>query len=314
MLNGIDVSVHNGSIDWNKVKNSGKVDFAIIRAGYGKVASQKDPKFEYNYKFAKDAGLKVGLYWYSYATSVSDAKAEAKVCLECIGKPTLDLPIYYDIEDKKTLNLGKDKVSKIAETFLTEIEKAGYKGGIYTSKSVMETLISDDIKNKYSVWVAHVGKSGAALKTTSYKGEKDIWQYSWKGKIDGISGDVDLDHCYLNLDTAKKAEAKAETKTEARKSVAELAKEVIAGKWGNGADRKKALISAGYSYDDVQAEVNKLVGTRKTVTHTVRQGDTLSALSRRYGTTVMKIVADNKRTYPRISPNYIVVGWNLTIN
>ena len=178
----------------------------------------------------------------------------------------------------------------------------------------METLIDATAKVHYSVWVAHVGKDGAALKNTSYKGKKDIWQCSWKGKVDGISGDVDLDYCYLDLNSVKKDEAKAEAKTKARKTVSELAQEVIACKWGNGADRKKALISAGYSYDDVQAEVNKIIGARKTVTHTVRQGDTLSALSRRYGTTVMKIIADNKRTYPRISPNYIVVGWNLTIN
>lgn len=311
MLNGIDVSKHNGSIDWNKVKNSGKVDFAIIRAGYGKVASQKDEQYIININGATKVGLKVGLYWYSYATSVSDAKAEAKVCLECIGEPTLGLPIYYDIEEKKTLSLGKDKVSKIAETFLAEIEKAGYKGGIYASKSAMETLIGDDIKNKYSVWVAHVGKDGATLKSTSYKGKKDIWQYSWKGKIDGISGDVDLDHCYLDLDSAKKAE----TKAEARKTVAELAKEVIAGKWGNGADRKKALTDAGYDYTAVQTEVNKLMKTttKQATVHTVRQGDTLSALAKKYGTDVITIVNNNKKTYPRISPNYIVVGWKLAI-
>lgn len=312
MLNGIDVSKHNGSINWKKT--AAAIDFAILRAGYGKVASQKDSCFEKNYTGAKEQGLPVGTYWYSYAKTKAEAEEEAKACLEVIKGKSFDLPVYYDIEEKETLKLGKQRVTVIARAFLAAIEAAGYKGGIYASKSTMESLIDATVRMQYSVWVAHVGKGGSALKATSYKGEKDIWQYSWKGKIDGISGDVDLDHCYLDLDSAKKTETKAETKTEARKSVAELAKEVIAGKWGNGADRKKALISAGYSYDDVQAEVNKLVGVRKTVTHTVRQGDTLSALSCRYGTTVMKIVADNKRTYPRISPNYIVVGWNLTIN
>lgn len=311
MLNGIDVSKHNGSINWKKT--AAVIDFAVLRAGYGKLASQKDSCFEKNYAEAKKQKLPLGAYWYSYAKTKTEAEEEAKACLEVIKGKSFDLPVYYDIEENETLKLGKQRVTAIARAFLAAIEAAGYKGGIYASKSTMETLIDDSIKEQYSVWVANVGKGGAALKTTSYKGKKDIWQYSWKGKIDGISEDVDLDYCYLSLGTEKEAKTKTEAKTEARKTVAELAKEVIAGKWGNGADRKKALISAGYSYDDVQAEVNKLIGARKTVTHTVRQGDTLSALSRRYGTTVMKIVADNKRTYPRISPNYIVVGWKLTI-
>ena len=309
---GIDVSKHQGNINWEKT--AAAIDFAMLRAGYGKLESQKDSCFEKNYAEAKKQKLPVGVYWYSYAKTKAEAEEEAKACLAAIKGKSFDLPIYYDIEENETLKFGKQRVTAIARAFLSAIEAAGYKGGIYASKSTMETLIDATVKVHYSVWVAHVGKDGAALKNTSYKGKKDIWQYSWKGKVDGISGDVDLDYCYLDLNSVKKDEAKAEAKAKARKTVSELAQEVIAGKWGNGADRKKALISAGYSYDDVQAEVNKIIGARKTVTHTVRQGDTLSALSRRYGTTVMKIVADNKRTYPRISPNYIVVGWNLTIN
>ena len=310
MIKGVDVSKHNGNINWDHVTT----DFAILRAGYGKLISQKDLKFENNYLGCKSNSIPAGVYWYSYAKTKAEAEEEAKACLAAIKGKSFDLPVYYDIEENETLKLGKQRVSAIVRAFLSAIEAAGYKGGIYASKSTVEILIDATVKVHYSVWVAHVGKDGAALKNTSYKGKKDIWQYSWKGKVDGISGDVDLDYCYLDLNSVKKDEAKAEAKAKARKTVSELAQEVIAGKWGNGADRKKALISAGYSYDDVQAEVNKIIGARKTVTHTVRQGDTLSALSRRYGTTVMKIVADNKRTYPRISPNYIVVGWNLTIN
>lgn len=204
MLNGIDISQHDSSIDWSKVKNSGKVDFAIIRAGYGRVTCQKDSCFDKNYTEAKKQKLPLGVYWYSYATSVSDAKAEAKTCLECVGESELDLPIYYTIGEREILKFGRDKVSKIVKTFLTEIEKTGHKGGIYASKSVMETLINDDIKSKYSVWMAHAGKNGTTLNKTTYSGLMDLWQYSWKGKVDGVSEDVHLNRCYLDIDTAKK--------------------------------------------------------------------------------------------------------------
>lgn len=96
---GIDVSQYQQSIDFKKVKASG-VDFVIIRAGFGKYANQKDPYFEKNYKAAKAAGLKVGAYWYSYAASVEDAKAEAQTCINAIKGKTFEYPIYFDLEER----------------------------------------------------------------------------------------------------------------------------------------------------------------------------------------------------------------------
>ena len=307
MTNGIDISKHNSKVNWGKVS----AGFVMLRAGYGKLESQKDERFEENYSGAKKQKIPIGAYWYNYAATAAEAKEEAKACLACIKGKSFDLPVYYDIEEEKVLKLGKSRVSAIAKAFLGEVEKAGYKVGIYATKSSLETLVSDDIKEKYSVWLAHVGKGGTALSKTSYKGKYDIWQYSWKGKVDGISGDVDLDHCYLDIQSDSKAEEKPET-AQAEKTVSELAQEVIAGKWGNGEARKEALSTAGYNYTKVQAEVNKLLGNRKK-THTVKQGDTLSALAGKYGTTVQKLVSANKARYPKIQPNYIVVGWNLDI-
>lgn len=255
MNKGVDVSKHNGSINWGHVT----ADFAILRAGYGKIVSQKDPKFENNYLGCKSNSIPVGVYWYSYAKTKAEAEEEAKACLAVIKGKNFELPIYYDIEENETLKLGKQRVTAIARAFLSAIEAVGYKGGIYASKSTMETLIDATVKVHYSVWVAHVGKDGAALKNTSYKGKKDIWQYSWKGKVDGITGDVDLDYCYLDLNSVKKGEAKAEAKARARKTVSELAQEVIAGKWGNGEDRKKRLTAAGYNYNAIQKKVNELI-------------------------------------------------------
>lgn len=205
MTKGIDVSVWNGNIDWGKA--SKEIDFAIIRAGYGKVVSQKDKKFEKNYTSCINNGVKVGVYWYNYAKTITDAKAEAQACLAILNGRKVDMPIWYDVEEQSVLNLGRNTVSAIAKTFLEAIEAAGYKGGIYSSKSGLLNCFTDEVKNKYDVWLANVGSGGAALAKTTYSGHYEIWQYSWKGRINGISGDVDLDYCYKNYwDEEKKDE------------------------------------------------------------------------------------------------------------
>lgn len=192
MFKGIDVSEHQGTIDWSAVKNSG-VEFAIIRAGYGREISQKDKQFENNYAGCKASGIPVGAYWYSYATSAEAAKLEAQVCLEVLRGKRFEYPIYFDIEEKRQLDLGKEKCSEIAKAFLEEVEKAGYWVGIYSSKSHLENFISDDIRSRYAVWVAHYG-----VDKTNYNGAYGMWQRSSTGKINGISGNVDIDECYID--------------------------------------------------------------------------------------------------------------------
>ena len=99
MKNGIDVSRHKGVIDWKLVKNSNAVDFAIIRAGYGKSASQKDTMFERNYAGCIENNIPVGAYWYSYAASVEDAKKEAEVCISVLNGRKFEYPVYFDVEE-----------------------------------------------------------------------------------------------------------------------------------------------------------------------------------------------------------------------
>ena len=100
-MTGIDVSKHQGMIDWSKVKT----DFAILRAGFGRYTSQKDPQFERNYAGAKAAGIPVGVYWYSYAKSAEEAREEAKACLQVLQGKQFEFPIYFDIEDGKLKNV-----------------------------------------------------------------------------------------------------------------------------------------------------------------------------------------------------------------
>lgn len=190
--NGIDVSKWQGNIDWSAVKKSG-VQFAIIRAGYGRELSQKDEFFEKNYDGCKRNGIPCGAYWYSYATSADEAKKEAKVCLEIIKGKQFEYPIYFDIEEKKQFELGKEACTEIAKAFLEEVESAGYWVGLYMSKSFLEKYISAAVRERYAIWVAHYG-----VEKTTYKGQFGIWQKSSEGKVPGINGNVDLDEAYVD--------------------------------------------------------------------------------------------------------------------
>lgn len=189
MKNGIDVSQYQGNINWSAVN----IDFAIIRAGYGKVKTQIDPKFEQNYKGAKAAGIPIGAYWYSYATSVDEAILEAEAFLHALEGKTFEYPVYLDIEEKATLNLGRDKVSDIITTFLNYMEKAGYFAGLYMSASPLTQYTTQFVKNRYAIWVAHYGVS-----KPSYSGQYGMWQKSSTGRVNGINGNVDLDECYID--------------------------------------------------------------------------------------------------------------------
>lgn len=321
MRNGIDVSVHNGTIDWQKVKASG-IDFAIIRAGYGKLISQKDARFERNYAGATAQGIPVGAYWYSYAVTPAEAEQEAHVFLEAIKDKKFDFPVYIDIEEGNTFRTGKNNVNAIIKAFCDVMEKAGYWVGIYSSRAAVQAFISTENQQKYALWVAEWGAK------CNYNGTYGIWQNSDTGRISGINGNVDTDICYVDYPAIIKAAGKngftaademttACTAPEPSKSlllpVSKVARQVIGGEWGNGTERMQRLTAAGYDYKAVQAEVNRLLATTSARTHTVRQGDTLSALAKRYGTTVSAIVAANRAKYPRIKASYICVGWVLKV-
>jgi len=197
-MKGIDVSVHNGNIDWNRVKADG-IEFAILRAGYGKLASQKDKQFENNYNGAKEVGIPVGVYWFSYAKTVEEARQEAEVCVSILAGKQFEFPVFFDQEDKETLATGKANCSAMVRAFCEVLEKNGYWVGLYTSRSMLSTHIEDDIKTRYALWVAEWGPK------LNYNGSVGIWQYSETGKVDGISGNVDLDMVYIDYATKVKA-------------------------------------------------------------------------------------------------------------
>ena len=195
-MKGIDVSKHQGNVNWSHVKADG-VQFAIIRAGYGKQASQKDTQFENNYAGCKSNGVPVGAYWYSYAATPAEAKQEAAVCLSVIKGKTFEYPVYFDIEEPSVLAKGKAACTAIAKAFLETVEKAGYFVGIYSSKAHLENCITEELRARYAVWVAHYG-----VDKTTYHGQYGIWQKSSTGKVSGIRGNVDMNECCTDYPAA----------------------------------------------------------------------------------------------------------------
>ena len=187
----IDISKHNWNapIDFKKVKAAG-IGGVIIRAGYGKVINQKDPCFEKSYAGALAAGLHIGAYWYSYAVTPDEATAEAKVFLEAVKSKKFDLPLYFDIEEEKQVKLGKAVCTAMAVNFCTHLEKAGYFAGVYSFDSFFASNLDISVQNKYTCWVARVEN----VKPSSC-GKYDMHQYSWKGRVNGVYGDVDMNDC-----------------------------------------------------------------------------------------------------------------------
>lgn len=187
----IDISEWNCDINFNKVRNTG-VTCVIIRAGYGKDPNQEDNKFQEYYRQAKSAGLNVGAYWYSYATSVDAAKAEVKNCMNTIGGKQFDLPVFLDVEEYRQAVLPRRTLTDIISAFCDGIKSYGYDVGMYSAKSMLvDSAYPDELSSKYLIWIAAPNTSYSDL--PSYV---DLWQYSWNGKVDGIRNDVDLNYIY----------------------------------------------------------------------------------------------------------------------
>ena len=187
----IDISEWNGDINFNKVRKAG-VTCVIIRAGYGKDPNQEDNEFQKYYKQAKAAGLNVGAYWYSYATSVDAAKAEVRNCMKTIQGKEFDLPVFLDVEEYRQAVLPRRTLTDIISTFCDGIKSNGFESGMYSAKSMLvDSAYPDELSSKYLIWIAAPNTSYSDL--PSYV---DLWQYSWTGTVDGIRGDVDLNYIY----------------------------------------------------------------------------------------------------------------------
>ncbi len=189
---GIDVSRHQGNIDWNKVKASG-IEFVMIRAGYGMESDQVDLKFHENIKAAQAVGIDCGVYWYSYALNTAEALREAKLCYNTIKGYKLTYPVAFDIEDPSQSHLTMTEISNITKTFCDYLEGQKYFVAVYSYASMLNSKMNSSVLSRYDIWVAHTEVS-----KPNFSGKYGMWQYSWKGKVNGISTDVDLDYSYKN--------------------------------------------------------------------------------------------------------------------
>lgn len=189
---GIDVSHWQGQIDWHTVRDAG-VEFAMLRGGYGKLPSQKDPTFEQNYANAKAAGIPIGMYWYSYAMTPEEAVLEAKTCLAVLDGRQLEYPIAFDIEESKHWELPPQEFSAIVTAFCSTIEEAGYFASVYSSATPLNNLLTEEARARFDVWVANYN-----VAKPIYSGTYGMWQYSSTGRVNGIQGDVDLNYAYRN--------------------------------------------------------------------------------------------------------------------
>lgn len=201
-MKGIDVSKHQGTIDWDKVKAAG-IDFAIIRAGLGK--STIDPQFVRNITACNRLKIPCGVFWFSYAKNVAEAKLEAESCLAAVKPYRLDFPIFFDLEydtdrylKQQGITLTKTMATAHAEAFLSTIEAAGYYAANYANPDYLSRFFDASLLQKYDLWLANYKENADTANPPRSCG---IWQHWDKGRVNGISGNVDLDVSYRDYPT-----------------------------------------------------------------------------------------------------------------
>lgn len=254
-IKGVDLSYCQEGIDYSALK-AGGVKYALIRAG---ILYSEDKVFADHVKGCRAAGIDVGYYWFSHAKTVDMARKEAAACLKAIGKfsvPTY--PVFFDGEDNSiSATVGRKAMTDIALAFVEEIEKGGYPCGIYANPDWVENRYEKDrIVGKVDIWLAHWTFNPE--KKSKYEYGQTVWQWGLEryGKFE-----VDADLCFVDYPviTEEWYLNPIHGGAPVEKTVEELAVEVLNGIWGNGVDRKQRLINAGYDYDAVQAEVNRIL-------------------------------------------------------
>lgn len=201
---GIDVSAYQQNVDYAKLKRAG-VQFVIIRAGYGDVISypdQKDTMFEAHYRAAKAAGVSVGAYWYSYATTPAGARREAQGFIQTIKGKQFDYPVFIDLEERKQFDTGKDNCSAMVTAFNNTMEAAGYWAGLYISRSPCQSYIKPEVAERYTLWLAEYSSA------CHYSGTVDMWQYTSSARYSGYIGNLDGDISYQDYPARIKAAGK----------------------------------------------------------------------------------------------------------
>ena len=267
-IHGIDVSQHQGSIDWRKVKASG-IQFAMLRAGYG--ANTVDGEFERNARGCMEAGIPFGVYWFSYAYTPEMARREAEKCISVIREYKVQYPVCYDFEydsvryaRQNGVRVTRTLATWLVEAFCGRVEELGYFAMYYSNLDYLERMFAPELRRKYALWYARYA---------SAPGETGIgmWQYRDNGRVDGIRGNVDMDIAYKDF---------------AR---------VISEEELNHLKRPES------TPDSATPEPNDVIR------YVVKKGDTLSAIAKQDGVTLQRLISYNHITDPdRIYPGEVI--------
>lgn len=367
-VKGIDVSKWQGEIDWNKVKADG-IKFAMIRLGYGSADGKScgvDGYFEKNVTNAIKAGVDIGCYFYSYATSVEAAKREAEFVVGVLSKykGTFTYPISFDLEDKTQAGLGKTTLTNMVIAFGDVIEKAGYWCSLYSNLNWLKNYLDDSKLQRFDHWVAQ----WASACTYSNKNVTGMWQNSSTGKVNGINGNVDTDIAYKDYPTVirsnKKngftsvsqkpsapntpvepvkpttpetpttnlafkvgdvvkfaggkhyASANASTGSDVKASKAKITSVYASGKHPyhcRAVNDSGAFVGGVYGWVDAntisEIKASTAPSTPSETVYTVKSGDTLSGIAKKYGTTYQVLAQYNNIA----NPNIISVGQKIKI-
>ena len=308
MLKGIDISHHQKGIDLGAIDT----DFVICKATEGN--GYTDEMCDTFYQKAKSLGKKLGVYHFARPDLGNSAEAEA----DWFVKETLG----YHKEAILVLDWESGDLTNVswAKAWLDRVyEKTGVKPIIYMSASVMSSADWSSVVNAdYGIWVANYGSNNGTAQESvfdryplKYWSFYALWQYTSVGRLNGYNGNLDLN--YFSGDSSawdkyaggSPSSSKPSNPVET-KSTDDLAREVIAGKYGNGEDRKNAL---GSRYDEVQARVNEILGINQVEYYIVQSGDNLTKIANRYGTTVNQLVSWNNIS----NPNLIYPGQKLRV-
>lgn len=330
---GIDISKYQKDMDLNQAKNEG-VNFAIIRGMYG---NKKDASFESNYTKAKNAGLGIGVYWWTRAVNEAQAKEEAQILIDtCLKGKQFEYPIYIDVEDKLLSGLGKSKVDAIITSALETLENAGYYAGFYLNYDWYTNKCNgSELAKKYTVWLARW--------TSKEQSQYPMWQFGGETnyiRTNQIAGQTcDQDYAYTDFPTIIKNAGlngfgkgsntgtgttntipTVNTSTTIKATSYTVKKgdtlSEIAAKYGTTYQTLASYNGIANPNKIYAGQVIKIpngtVSTSSNTTYVVKKGDTLSGIASKYGTTWQKIYQDNKSIIGS-NPNKIYEGQKLII-
>lgn len=317
---GIDISYYQGNIDFNKLK--GKIDFAMVRTSYGNF--KEDKKYKEYVKGLESVGIPYGFYHFSYATTVTEAIKEADGFINIIKNYKPLYPVAFDVESSSvTQDVRADELVDIVDAFCNRVEKAGYYVTIYANLSYFNGKLKSTKLDKYDKWLAQWSSK------PTYKGNFGMWQYSSKGSVSGINGNVDLDIAYKDYPAIIKGnnlnnyKGNSNTITSADENNDNIINYVV--KKGDTLSEIAQKYNTTYqklaSYNNI-SNPNKIyagqiikISTNIEInpsTYVVKKGDTLSSIASKYGTTWQKIYEKNK-TKIGANPNKIYPGQVLSI-